>query len=123
MSGFYLGLIRTFWLGGIWSGAYIVRPVLERAGFFPVHGIEVMHWLMGAGIVLALLAVTLLCLCERCRWNHRSLQIVITMLALSILYFGLMPWWKLQMILVHAVSALGFLWLLSERKGNNGGAA
>lgn len=116
MSDFYVGLIRIIWLGSVWSGAYIVRPVLGHLGFFPLHGLEVIHWIMGGGVVWAGLSVSLMYLQRTAGWKDRSLQLVVAMLILSVLYFGFMPWWKLQMMLVHSVAALGFLWVWLDRR-------
>lgn len=116
MPDFYIGLIRIAWIGSIWSAAYVVRPVLGHLGFFPLHGLEVFHWIMGAGVVWSGLTISLMCFRDACDWRHRPLQLVVAMLVLSLLYFGFMPWWKLQMMLVHAVSALGFLWVLMDRR-------
>lgn len=108
----YLILLRTFWLGGLWACAYLVRPLLEHRGFFPDHGIEVMHVMTGLGFVCGLLILLLAAWGGRLHWRETPLQLMLAMMVLSLLYFGLLPWWKLQMMLIHALSLLGVLWLL-----------
>lgn len=117
MADFYRQIIRVFWLGGLWSAAYVVRPVLAKAGFFPMHGMEVIHWVVGLGVVAALLSISLVWVEGSLIWKDREGHILVIMLTLSLAYFGLLPWWKLQMIVVHALSLLGLLWLwLGTRK-------
>jgi len=108
----YLILIRTFWLGGLWSCAYLVRPLLEHRGFFPLHGIEIMHVMTGTGAVCGLLIMLLARFSGPLRWRETPLQLLLVMILLSLMYFALLPWWKLQMMLVHALSVLGVIWLL-----------
>ena len=108
----YLILLRTFWLGGLWACAYLVRPLLEHRGFFPDHGIEVMHVMTGLGFVCGLLILLLAVWGGRLHWRETPLQLMLVMMVLSLLYFGLLPWWKLQMMVIHALSLLGVLWLL-----------
>lgn len=108
----YLILLRTLWLGGLWSAAYVVRPLLEHRGFFPQHGIEVLHVVVGVGIACGVLTLLLAAAYRALHWQELPLRLLMVLLVMSLLYFGLMPWWKLQMMLVHAMSALGVLWLL-----------
>lgn len=108
----YLILLRTFWLGGLWSSAYLVRPLLEQRGFFPQHGLEVMHVMVGIGALCGILIFVLARMSGPLLWKESPLQLLMVMLLLSFLYFALLPWWKLQMVLVHAMSVLGVLWLL-----------
>ncbi len=107
----YLILLRTFWLGGLWSAAYLVRPLLEHRGFFPQHGLEVMHAVVGIGAVCGILIFLLARMSGPLLWSESPLQLLLVMLLLSFCYFGLLPWWKLQMIVVHAMSVLGVIWL------------
>ncbi|MBM95705.1 MAG: hypothetical protein CMI09_07655 [Oceanospirillaceae bacterium] len=116
LVGFYLNVIRSFWLGGLWGVAYVARPVLEKAGFFPVHGMEVVHWMIGLGIVAALLSLSLMWVAGTWSLTNRSFQLIVSMAFLSLIYFALHPWWKLQMMVVHAVCALGVLWLLNDSR-------
>lgn len=108
----YLILLRTFWLGGLWSGAYIVRPVLEKNGYFPYHGIDVLHVMVGIGAVCGALMLLMTMLRGAFHWRQLSQQLLVIMLLSSLMYFALMPWWKLQMMLLHALSVLGLIWLL-----------
>jgi predicted MFS family arabinose efflux permease len=107
----YLILLRTFWLGGLWTAAYLVRPLLEHRGFFPQHGLEVMHAVVGIGAVCGILIFLLARMSGPLLWSESPLQLLLVMLLLSFCYFGLLPWWKLQMIVVHAMSVLGVIWL------------
>jgi len=107
----YLILLRTFWLGGLWSAAYLVRPLLEHRGFFPQHGLEVMHAVVGIGAVCGILIFLLARMSGPLFWSESPLQLLLVMVLLSFCYFGLLPWWKLQMIVVHAMSVLGVIWL------------
>ncbi|MCA6064566.1 hypothetical protein [Thalassolituus marinus] len=107
----YLILLRTFWLGGLWSAAYLVRPLLEHRGFFPQHGLEVMHAVVGIGAVCGILIFLLARMSGPLLWSESPLQLLLVMVLLSFCYFGLLPWWKLQMIVVHAMSVLGVIWL------------
>ena len=36
----------------------------------------------------------------------------LVMMALALMYFALMPWWKLQMMVLHTISLLGLIWLM-----------
>jgi hypothetical protein len=108
----YLILFRTFWLGGLWACAYVVRPLLEHRGFFPQHGMDVMHVMVGLGAVSGGLILLLGLLFRALSWRQLPVQLVLIMTFLSLVYFAFMPWWKLQMILVHAISLLGLAWLL-----------
>ena len=107
----YLILLRTFWLGGLWTAAYLVRPLLEHRGFFPQHGLEVMHAVVGIGAVCGILIFLLARMSGPLFWSESPLQLLLVMVLLSFCYFGLLPWWKLQMIVVHAMSVLGVIWL------------
>lgn len=104
-------MIQVIWLGGLCSSVYVARPVLDHAGFFPLHGINVVHWSVGLGIVGAILSISLMWIQGALRWTNRSLQILIWMLLLSVIYFALSPWWRLQMMVAHALCLLGLLWL------------
>lgn len=108
----YLILFRTFWLGGLWSCAYVVRPLLEHRGFFPQHGMDVMHVMVGLGVVCGGLILLLGLLFHALSWRQLPVQLISIMTFLSLLYFAFMPWWKLQMMLVHSISVLGLIWLL-----------
>ena len=108
----YLMLFRTFWLGCIWTNAYILRPVLEKSGYFPYHGIDVVHASVGIGIVCGLLMLLAIFVQKAFNWRQLPQQLLLIMLLMSVMYFALMPWWKLQMMLLHALSALGLIWVL-----------
>lgn len=120
----YLVLLRTFWLGGLWTCAYLVRPLLEHRGFFPQHGIEVMHAMTGIGVICGVLILLLARWAGSLHWQETPLQMLLVMIALSLMYFALLPWWKLQMMLIHAISVLGAVWLMMapalvvRREGN-----
>jgi len=108
----YLMLFRTLWLGGLWSGVYIVRPVLEKNGYFPFHGMEVLHVLVGIGVVCGVLMLLVTLMRGLFNWRQLPQQLLLIMTLASLMYFALMPWWKLQMVLLHALSVLGLIWLL-----------
>lgn len=108
----YLILIRTLWLGGLWSCAYLVRPLLEHRGFFPQHGLEVMHTMVGVGILCGAVLLLLARMAGAVCWRETPLQLLLAMILLSFLYFALLPWWKLQMVVVHGLSVTGAWWLL-----------
>ena len=108
----YLMLFRTLWLGGLWSGVYIVRPVLEKNGYFPFHGMEVLHVLVGIGVVCGVLMLLVTLIRGLFNWRQLPQQLLLIMTLASLMYFALMPWWKLQMVLLHALSVLGLIWLL-----------
>ena len=108
----YLMLFRTLWLGGLWSGVYIVRPVLEKNGYFPFHGMEVLHVLVGIGVVCGVLMLLVTLVRGLFNWRQLPQQLLLIMTLASLMYFALMPWWKLQMVLLHALSVLGLIWLL-----------
>ena len=108
----YLMLFRTLWLGGLWSGVYIVRPVLEKNGYFPFHGMEVLHVLVGVGVVCGVLMLAVTLVRGLFNWRQLPQQLLLIMTLASLMYFALMPWWKLQMVLLHALSVLGLIWLL-----------
>ena len=108
----YLMLFRTLWLGGLWSGVYIVRPVLEKNGYFPFHGMEVLHVLVGIGVVCGVLMLAVTLVRGLFNWRQLPQQLLLIMTLASLMYFALMPWWKLQMVLLHALSVLGLIWLL-----------
>ncbi|WP_430461817.1 hypothetical protein ACQUQU_03240 [Thalassolituus sp. LLYu03] len=112
MTRHYLILLRTFWLGGLWGCAYIVRPLLEHRGFFPAHGMEIMNVMVGLGLVSGLLMLLLARWASLLRWRETPLQLLLVMTLLSVMYFALLPWWKLQMMVVHALSVLGIWWLM-----------
>jgi predicted MFS family arabinose efflux permease len=105
-------LFRTLWLGGLWSGVYIVRPVLEKNGYFPFHGMEVLHVLVGIGVVCGVLMLAVTLVRGLFNWRQLPQQLLLIMTLASLMYFALMPWWKLQMVLLHALSVLGLIWLL-----------
>ncbi|ASP37256.1 hypothetical protein CHH28_00505 [Bacterioplanes sanyensis] len=107
----YLILLRTFWLGGLWACTYLVRPLLEHKGYFPHHGLEVMHAMVGMGAVAGGVLLLMALVRRVFHWHQLSSQLLLVMLALSGGYFALWPWWKLQMMVVHAMCALGLLWL------------
>ena len=108
----YLILFRTFWLGSLWSGVYIARPVLEKMGYFPYHGIDVLHAIVAVGIVAGVLMLLITLLQRAFNWRQLPQQLMVILLLMSLMYFALMPWWKLQMMLLHAMSALGLVWVL-----------
>ena len=108
----YLILFRTFWLGGLWACAYVVRPLLEHRGFFPQHGMDVMHVMVGLGGVTGSVILLMSRLFHTLSWRQLPVQLVLIMTFLSLVYFAFMPWWKLQMMLMHAISVLGLAWLL-----------
>lgn len=112
MTSHYLILLRTFWLGGLWVCAYLVRPLLEQRGFFPQHGIEVMHVMVGLGVICGVLMFMLALMAGVLHWRETPVQLLLVMILLSLMYFALLPWWKLQMMLLHALSVLGLIWLL-----------
>ena len=112
MTSSYLILLRTVWLGGLWVCAWLVRPILQQQGYFPHHGLTVMHWMVGVGVVIAALIFMVGALGRALNWRSRPLHLLIAMTTMSLMYFGLMPWWKLQMVIVHALCALGVLWLM-----------
>lgn len=107
----YLVLLRGVWLGGLWTCLYLVRPVLEHQGYFPHHGMEIMHWLAGAGIAVGILMCSLALARHLFDLGSKGSVLLLMMLVLSGCYFGLMPWWKLQMILLHAQAVLGAIWI------------
>ncbi|MCD8520740.1 MAG: hypothetical protein LRY66_02090 [Saccharospirillaceae bacterium] len=109
----YLFLFRTFWLGGLWGCAYVVRPLLEHRGFFPQHGMDVMHVMVGLGVCCGVIILLLGKLYRALSWRCLPVRLLLIMTFLSLVYFALMPWWKLQMMLVHAIAALGLIWLLT----------
>ncbi|WP_028293939.1 hypothetical protein [Oceanobacter kriegii] len=107
----YLMFLRTAWLGMLWSCVYLVRPVLESQGYFPHHGLDVLNWAVAVGALIGLL-MTLLCVWRKLfDWQSRPQQLMLVMVLLSLGWFGLTPWWKLQMVLLHGLSLLGVLWL------------
>ena len=108
----YLILFRTFWLGSLWSSAYIARPVLEKNSYFPFHGIDVLHTSVAIGALCGLLMLMMTLLKRAFNWRQLPQQLMVIMLLMSLMYFALMPWWKLQMMLLHALSALGLVWVL-----------
>lgn len=108
----YLMLFRTLWLGIIWSCAYIVRPVLEQKGYFPHHGIDVVHASVGIGAVCGALMLLMVLVQKAFNWRQLPQQLILIMLLMSLMYFALMPWWKLQMMLLHALAVLGLIWIL-----------
>lgn len=108
----YLMVLRTLWLGGIWVCAWLVRPLLEQQGYFPHHGLVVMHWMVALGVAVAALMVVLAAFGRILQWDSRAVQLLLVMLLLSLLYFGLMPWWKLQMMVLHALCVLGAVWVM-----------
>ena len=108
----YLILFRTFWLGGLWACAYVVRPLLEHRGFFPQHGMDVMHVMVGLGGVAGCVILLMSRLFHTLSLRQLPVQLVLIMTFLSLVYFAFMPWWKLQMMLMHAISVLGVAWLL-----------
>jgi len=112
----YLILLRTAWLGALWCCTYLVRPVLESQGYFPHHGIAVMDWAVGVGFVIGLMMTGLALWRRVFDVRSRATQVMSLMMVLSLGYFGLDPWWKLQMMLMHALSLLGVLWLLMAPK-------
>ncbi|MAD44408.1 MAG: hypothetical protein CMI02_00040 [Oceanospirillaceae bacterium] len=112
MARHYMVLLRTFWLGGLWASVYLVRPLLEHRGFFPQHGIEVLHVMNGLGLVSGALILFLARLAQPLHWRETPLQIMLVMMALALMYFALMPWWKLQMMVLHTISLLGLIWLM-----------
>lgn len=107
----YLLLLRSAWLGGLLTCLYLVRPVLEHHGYFPHHGMEVMHWLAGAGLVMGFLMVTAGMSRRLFRTSQLGSRLILLMMLLSGVYFGFMPWWKLQMILLQVQAALAVLWI------------
>ncbi len=112
MTSHYLILLRTFWLGGLWVCAYLVRPLLQQRGFFPQHGIEIMHVMVGLGVICGVLMLMLALMTGVLHWRETPVQLLLIMILLSLMYFALLPWWKLQMMMLHALSALGLIWLL-----------
>lgn len=93
---------------------YLVRPLLERRGYFPEHGLDVIHWMVGLGLasgVVIIVTATALRLVQLSAWSSRLL---IALLGLSGVYFGFMPWWKLQMIIAHAICLLGLVWVMTS---------
>lgn len=108
----YLMLFRTLWLGSLWSGVYVVRPVLEKNGYFPFHGLEVLHVLVGVGFVCGVLMLLTTWVRHLFDWRQLPQQLLLVMTLASLMYFALLPWWKLQMMLLHALSVLGLIWLL-----------
>ena len=108
----YLILLRTFWLGGLWASVYLVRPLLEHRGFFPQHGMEVLHVMDGLGLVCGAIMLLLARFSQPLQWRETPLQIMLGMMVLSLMYFALMPWWKLQMMMLHTISLLGLIWLM-----------
>lgn len=107
----YLILLRTFWLGSLWSAAYVVRPLLEHRGYFPLHGLDVLNVSVALGMVCGGLILLLAGAYRVLSWRELPLQLLLTMQVLSLLYFALLPWWKLQMMMVHAVAVIGLVWL------------
>ncbi|GGY37505.1 hypothetical protein GCM10011297_08320 [Bacterioplanes sanyensis] len=107
----YLILLRTFWLGGLWSCAYVVRPLLEHKGYFPHHGVEVMNAMVGIGAVAGTLLLLMALVRRVFDWRQLPSRMLLIMLALSAGYFALLPWWKLQMMVLHAMCVLGLVWL------------
>lgn len=112
MARHYMILLRTFWLGGLWACVYLVRPLLEHRSFFPQHGMEVLHVMDGLGAVCGVLILIVARFSRPLQWRETPLQLMSVMILLSLMYFALMPWWKLQMMLLHAISVLGLVWLL-----------
>jgi hypothetical protein len=108
----YLLLLRGIWLGGLWICVYLVRPVLDHQGYFPLHGMEVMHWMAGIGIACGLLLASLGLAKSLLNIRQPGSFIVLVMILMDGMYYGLMPWWKLQMMLLHAQAALGVLWMI-----------
>jgi len=108
----YMILLRTFWLGGLWTCVYVVRPLLEHRGFFPQHGIEVLHVMDGLGLACGLLILLVARFSQPLHWRETPLRLMLVMILLSVMYFALLPWWKLQMMMLHTISVLGLLWLL-----------
>ncbi|MDP2548180.1 hypothetical protein [Oceanobacter sp. 4_MG-2023] len=105
-------LLRTVWLGGLWICTWLVRPLLGQQGYFPQHGLVVMHGMILVGIAVALLMIALAVFDGVLHPQSRMTQILLAMLLLSLAYFGLMPWWKLQMMLMHALCVLGGVWVM-----------
>lgn len=105
----YLMILRTLWFGGIWVTAYLVRPLLEQRGFFPHHGMEVIHAVMGMGVAVAVVMLGLMALRGLFLWRQLPTQLVIAMGILSMTYFAFMPWWRLQMLFVHMVAILALV--------------
>lgn len=113
MADHYFLLMRTLWMGGMWACLYLVKPMLFRWGFFPNHGLEIINWMVGIGIVLGMLMLVTVALFFRHSLKSRSVAFLISLVVLSFLYFGFAPWWKIQMILGHAISAIGLIWCLT----------
>lgn len=107
----YLLLLRGVWLGGLWTCLYMVRPVLEHQGYFPHHGMEIMHWLAGAGLCCGGLIVSAGLSRGLFRTNQSGSRLILVMMVIGAVYYGFMPWWKLQMMLLHSQAALGVLWV------------
>lgn len=107
----YLILLRTFWLGGLWFSAYVARPLLEHKGYFPHHGLEVMHASVGMGAVAGGILLIMALARRVVDWRGLASRLLLVMLLLSAGYFALLPWWKLQMMLLHAMCVIGLAWL------------
>ncbi|WP_221800645.1 hypothetical protein [Oceanobacter mangrovi] len=106
-------LLRSAWLGGLWCCVYLVRPVLDSQGYFPHHGLSVMNWMVAIGLLMGCLILALGVWQRVFSWQSRASLLLLILILLSASYFGLQPWWKLQMMLLHALSLLGVLWFLS----------
>ena len=105
----YLMILRTLWFGGVWIAAYLVRPLLEQRGFFPHHGVEIVHAVMGMGVAVAIVMLFLMIMKGMLLIRQLPTQLIIVMGLLSLSYFAFMPWWRLQMIIVHMVAILALV--------------
>lgn len=114
MAEHYFLLVRTFWMGGLWACMYLVRPLLDRRGYFPEHGLDVIHWMVGLGLVAGVLIIATAAALRLISLNAWNSRLLIALSGLSGVYFGFMPWWKLQLIIAHAICLLGVVWVMTS---------
>ena len=114
----YLLIIRTFWFGGLWMVTYLARPLLEQQGYFPHHGIELVHATMGVGIACGITMFFFWGIDRKLNLRRLEQQLILILIVLSALYFTVMPYWRLQMIVVHmsALIALVTIYIQSRRQ-------
>ena len=105
----YLMTLRTLWFGGLWITAYLVRPLLEQQGYFPHHGMEIIHATMGMGAGAGILMLLMMLVRRVFFWRQLPTQLLCWMTVLSLVYFLFMPWWRLQMLFVHMVAVLALV--------------
>jgi hypothetical protein len=70
-----------------------------------------MNAMVGIGAVAGTLLLLMALVRRVFDWRQLPSRLLLIMLALSAGYFALLPWWKLQMMVLHAMCALGLVWL------------